>query len=168
MPKNQIQQTIPKGTTKKHMKTKSTIFLIFILPLLLLTSCGRNETWLSCIEKNTKAVKDENSSFYLKIVRRNGEIQADYFDSNNSNKGTARETPIALNFAANIHIYSAAKRKRIIRVIYSINRQNLKFSKTIRYLDSSSSSISSDDVRGIRIQNAGICRKLNTKPQSLI
>ena len=166
--KNCIRQIMTQRIGQINNKPKSAICLIFLLPLLLLGSCREKETWLSCTENGDRIAGDQKASFYIKIVRKNDGIQTDYIDAFNSASVPAKETPIAINFAANIHIHPTLKRKEIIQAFYSIDKQTLKFSKTIRHFDSRSSSSSGEYTGGISIQNAGICNKLNSKPQSLI
>ena len=168
MPKNHISQIMPLRIRQSHAKPRSSICLTLLLPLLLLASCGEKETWLSCTENGARTGISQKASFYIKIVRKNSKIQANYIDAFNSTSATTMETPIAFNFTANIHSHPLVNRKTINQVFYSVDKQTLEFSKTIRYFDSKSDSNFGKYSGGISIQNAGICKQSNTKPQSLI
>ena len=168
MPKNHISQILTLRIRQSHFKPRSSICLTLLFPLLLLTSCGEKETWLSCTENGARIDINKNSSFYIRIVRKNSKIQADYIDAFNSTSVTTMETPIAFNFTANIHSHPLVNRKTINQVFYSVDKQTLEFSKTIRHFDSKSASNIGKYTGGISIQNAGICKQSNSKPQSLI
>ena len=168
MPKNHISQIMPLRIRQSHAKPRSSICLTLLLPLFLLASCGEKETWLSCTENGARTGISQKASFYIKIVRKNSKIQANYIDAFNSTSATTMETPIAFNFTANIHSHPLVNRKTINQVFYSVDKQTLEFSKTIRYFDSKSDSNFGKYSGGISIQNAGICKQSNTKPQSLI
>ena len=168
MPKNQFSQIMTLRIRQSHAKSRSSICLTLLFPLLLLASCGDKETWLSCTENGARAGINQKASFYIKIVRKNSKIQANYIDAFNSTSVTTMETPIAFNFTANINSHPLINRKTINQVFYSVDKQTLEFSKTIRHFDAKSTSNFGKYSGGISIQNAGICKQSNTKPQSLI
>ena len=151
---------------KIYSRLKLSICLISIFPLLLLTSCAKKETWFSCIEEYTNNRGDQIADFYIKILRTNGVIEANYIDAYNSVRATTSETPIAFNISANI--YPSASKRRIVQTFFLVNKTTLEFSKQMSHFDPTKVGKSLEFTGGISIQNAGICKKLNAKPKSLI
>ena len=151
---------------KIYSRLKLSICLISIFPLLLLTSCAKKETWFSCIEEYTNNRGDQIADFYIKILRTNGVIEANYIDAYNSVRTTTTETPITFNISAIIH--PSASKRRIVQTFLVVNKTTLEFSKQMSHFDPTKVGKSPQFTGGISIQNAGICKKLNAKPKSLI
>ena len=152
--------------SKIYSRLKFSICLISIFPLLLLTSCAKKETWFSCIEEYTNNRGDQIADFYIKILRTNGVIEANYIDAYNSVRATTSETPIIFNISANI--YPSASKRRIVQTFFLVNKTTLEFSKQMSHFDPTKVGKSLEFTGGISIENAGICKKLNAKPKSLI
>ena len=149
-----------------HSKLKSSICLILIFPLLLLTSCAKKETWFSCTEEYTKNRGDQTEDFYIKILRTNGSIEANYIDAHNSVRASSTETPST--FIVSATLYPSAFKKRLVQTFFLINKKNLQYSKQMSHFDPTKVGKPLEFTGGISIQNAGSCRKLNARPKSLI
>ena len=149
-----------------HSRLKSSICLISIFPLLLLTSCAKKETWFSCIEEYTKNRGDQTADFYIKILRTNGGIEANYIDAHNSVRASTTETPSTFTVSATL--YPSAFKKRFVQTFFLINKKTLEYSKQMSNFDPTKVDKPPEFTGGISIRNAGICRKLNAKPKSLI
>ena len=149
-----------------HSRLKASICLMLIFPLLLLTSCAKKETWFSCIEGYTKNRGDQTADFYIKILRTNGSIEANYIDAHNSVRASTTETPSTFTVSATL--YPTVFKKRLVQTFFFINKKNLKYSKQMSHFDPTQVGKPLEFTGGISIQNAGICRKLNAKPKSLI
>ena len=149
-----------------HSRLKSSICLTLIFPLLLLTSCSKKETWFSCIEEYTKTRGDQKADFYIKILRTNGSIEANYMDAHNSVRASTTETPSTFTVSATL--YPTAFKKRLVQTFFLINKKNLEYSKQMSHFDPTKVGKPHEFPGGISIQNAGICRKLSAKPKSLI
>ena len=131
-----------------------------------MTSCGRKEIWFSCAETYKSNRGNQAEDFYIKILRINGGIEANYIDANNSVRANTKETPITFNVSANI--YPSVFKRRIVQTSFLINKKTLKFAKQMSHFDPTKLFNTSDFTGGISIQNAGICKKLKRKPKSMI
>lgn len=149
-----------------YSRLKSSICLISIFPLLLLTSCAKKETWFSCIEEYKNNRGDQIADFYIKTLRTNEGIEADYIDAYNSVRATTTETPITFNFSAIIH--PSASKRAVVQTFFLINKKTLEFSKQMSHFDPTKVGKPPEFTGGISIQNAGICKKLKARPKSLI
>ena len=126
----------------------------------------KKETWFSCIEGYTKNRGDQTADFYIKILRTNGSSEANYIDAHNSVRASTTETPSTFTVSATL--YPTAFKKRLVQTFFLINKKNLKYSKQMSHFDPTQVGKPLEFTGGISIQNAGICRKLNAKPKSLI
>ena len=166
MQKKHLSLEVEANVPGLYSRLKSSICLIFIFPLLLLTSCAKKETWFSCIDEYTKNRGDQTADFYIQILRTNGSIEANYIDTHNSVRASTTETPSTLTVSATL--YPSAFKKRLVQTFFLINKKNLEYSKQMSHFNPTKVVKSLDFTGGISIQNAGSCRKLNAKPKSLI
>ena len=100
---------------------------------MLLTSCSKKEAWFSCIEGYTKNRGDQTADFYIKILRTNGSIEANYIDAYNSVRASTTETPSTFTVSATL--YPTAFKKRLVQSFFLINKKNLKYSKQMSHFD---------------------------------
>ena len=149
-----------------HSRLKLSICLILIFPFLLLTSCVKKETWFSCIEEYTKPRGDQTADFYIKILRTKASVEANYIDAHNSVRASTTETPST--FTVSAILYPTSLKKRFVQTFFLINKKTLEYSKQMSHFDPTKVGNPLEFTGGISIQNAGICRKLNVKPKSLI
>ena len=125
------------GTKGKIMKSypslRSLICLISAFSLLLLTSCTKKESWLSCVEKYKGNVSNQSADFFIQIMRTNVGIDANYIDPNNSVRAVTTETPIIFNVSVNI--YPSEFKRRIVQTFFLIDKKTLEFSKQVSPFD---------------------------------
>ena len=104
MQKVQIMRTLEMDNALERFKAKHALSILLILLQLLLMSCREREKWLSCTEKYGKRGSEQINFFYLEIKRsEDNKIHINYIDAYNSTKAATKETPIAIDFAANVY-----------------------------------------------------------------
>ena len=130
--------------------------------LLTTTACRDREQWLHCQESRAWEEPKTQNNFYLNIKRTNEETLGQYIDKFNTTPATIKESPVTVTATANIKRYPG--QNGVVQVTYSINKENLKFSKTTRNWISNQSG-NPENLGGIKISEAGHCQS-GKKPSS--
>ena len=148
----------PARQTNRHIA----VMLTAVFALLTMTACRDKEQWLYCQESREWEEPQKQRSFYLNIKRTKEKTFGQYMDETNTSPATIKESPIAIMATTNIKQYPS--HNGVAQVTYLINKENLKFSKTIRNWISNRLG-KSENLGGITISEAGHCQ-LGKKPSS--
>lgn len=140
----------------------TTILIATTFVLLTTTSCGKQEQWLYCQESRGWEDPKSQNTFYLKIEPSEEKILGQFIDQRNTSPAAIKENPVTLVATTNIKRHPG--QNGIVQVTYTINKENLKFSKTTRNWISNRSG-KPENIGGITISEAGFC-KSGKKPSS--
>jgi hypothetical protein len=124
--------------------------------LVVITGCASKEEWLHCQESRGWETPEEGKTFYLNFKYLDDKTTGLYVDDLNSSSLEIRENPKVITVSASI--YQFPMQSGFSQVIYRINRQSLKFSKTTRVLKKDRTE-KIEDIGGITISQAGFCKK---------
>lgn len=130
--------------------------------LLTMTACRDKEQWLYCQESRAWEEPNTQNSFYLNIKKTKEKTYGQYMDEVNISPATFKESPVTITATTNIKQYPG--QNGLVQLTYAINKENLKFSKTIRHWISNQFG-KSENLGGITIAEAGSCQT-GKKPSS--
>ena len=139
-----------------------TILIATTFVLLTTTACGNQEQWLYCQESRGWEDPKTQNTFHLSIKRSEEQILGQYIDQRNTSPAAIKENPVTL--VATTNIKRPPGQNGIVQVTYTINKENLKFSKITRNWISNRSG-KPENLGGITISEAGFC-KSGRKPLS--
>ena len=160
----------------KKYNLETTFIMSSALVAVLLTSCGKNEMWLTneklfknekwllCKESFSSSHKNGNE-FFLKITRKDSFISGTYLDKFNEVNAKIHESPTSLT--ASMNIQQDPGTKIFSQMVIRINRQDLSYSKKINSIQKDSYG-DWGSVGGIDIPNAGTCTKPGKPPKQII
>ena len=147
---------------KRKAFFKATMLLMAGFGLTTMAACEKKDQWLECHESRGWEDPEDRSKFYLNIQRTKEKTIGQYLDQHNNSPASIKESPISITATANIRNHLS--QKGIAQVTYSINKENLQFSKTTRnWLPNQYGK--PENLGGITISRAGSC-KLGKKPSS--
>ena len=148
------------------LKSKASFKPVMLLAagffMLTLTACDKKNQWLECHESRGWEDPEGRSKFYINIKRTKEKTIGQYLDQHNNSPASIKESPVTIYATANIRNHPS--QKGIVQVTYSINKENLQFSKTTRNWLSNQYG-KPENLGGITISRAGSC-KLGEKPSS--
>lgn len=139
-----------------------TAFLL-ICSTVLLSSCQKNETWLRCKENFNP--NQANKEFFLKITKEKSLTSGEYFDNLNKVSAKIKETDIVLTAKMGIYQYPGSKGYSQLTV--RINRENLKYSKSLVAIRKDAYT-NWENIGGISVENAGYCKAMKNPPKQTI
>ena len=146
----------------RHIRGRLAIAMSAGLALLTATACGDREQWLHCRESIGWEDAKTQNSFYLNIKRTDEKTLGQYIDELNTSPATIKENPVTMTATTNIKQYP--EQKGVVQITYTINKENLRFSKTTRNWISNQFG-KPENLGGIKISDAGRCQS-GKKPSS--
>jgi hypothetical protein len=148
----------PTRRTNSHVA----VIITATFTLLTMTACRDREQWLHCQESRAWEEQKTQNSFYLNIKRSNDKTVGQYIDEYNTSPAKIKENPVTVSATTNVKQHP--EQNGIVQIIYTINKESLKFSKTTRNWISNQLG-KSENLGGITISEAGSCQS-GKKPSS--
>ena len=148
----------PTRRTNSHVA----VIITATFALLTMTACRDREQWLHCQESRAWEEQKTQNSFYLNIKRSNDKTVGQYIDEYNTSPAKIKENPVTVSATTNVKQHP--EQNGVVQIIYTINKESLKFSKTTRNWISNQLG-KPENLGGITISEAGSCQS-GKKPSS--